>query len=93
MVPQLGSEMDLCSQIRHAGFDVVFDDRILVKHYSSPRPEGEDRHQLNGSLFLDISFNNHYLVAKQHFGLGRALAFFAMNGCSVRTSCVVRWLA
>lgn len=72
---QPGTEVDLCSQIRHAGFDVLFDDRILVKHYCSPRPEDGDRHQLNGPLFLDISFNNHYLIAK-HFGLGRALAFF-----------------
>ena len=34
---QVGSELDLCSQTRQAGFDVLFDDRILVKHYSSPR--------------------------------------------------------
>jgi hypothetical protein len=48
---ELGTEVDLCSQIRHAGFDVVFDDRILIKHYCSPRPEGGDRHQLSGPCF------------------------------------------
>jgi glycosyltransferase involved in cell wall biosynthesis len=72
---QAGYELDLCLQTREAGFDVLFDDRILVKHYASPRPGGEDRAQLSGFLFPDISFNNHYLIAKR-FGLSRALAYF-----------------
>jgi glycosyltransferase involved in cell wall biosynthesis len=72
---QVGSEMDLCSQTRQAGFDVLFDDRILVKHYSSPRAAGDDRNELVGSVFPDICFNNHYLIAKR-FSLGRALAHF-----------------
>ena len=72
---QAGWELDLCLQIRQAGFDVVFDDQILVKHYASPRPAGEYRTQLSGPLFPDICFNNHYLIAKC-FGLSRALAYF-----------------
>jgi glycosyltransferase involved in cell wall biosynthesis len=72
---QVGSEMDLCSQTRQAGFDVLFDDRILVKHYSSPRAAGDDRNQLAGSVFPDMCFNNHYLIAKR-FSLRRALAYF-----------------
>lgn len=72
---QAGSEVDLCSQVRHAGFHVLFDDRILVKHYASPRPDGEDRTLLTGSMFPDVCFNNHYLIAK-HFGLCLALAYF-----------------
>jgi hypothetical protein len=72
---QVGSEVDLCVQTRRAGFDVLFDDRILVKHYCSPRPAGEDRNQLVGPLFPDICFNHHYLMAKC-FGLHRALAYF-----------------
>lgn len=75
---QLGTEVDLCLQIRQAGYHVVFDDRILVKHHCSPRASGEDRNQLTGSIFPDICFNNQYLIAKR-FGLGRALAFFC-NG-------------
>jgi glycosyltransferase involved in cell wall biosynthesis len=72
---QAGGELDLCSQIRQSGFDVLFDDRIMVKHYSSPRAVGEDRTQLIGSMFPDICFNNHYLIAKR-FRLPRALAYF-----------------
>jgi glycosyltransferase involved in cell wall biosynthesis len=72
---QVGSELDLCFQIRQAGFAVIFDDRILVKHYSSPRAAGEDRNRLKGSMFLDVCFNNHYLIAK-HFEFSRALAYF-----------------
>jgi glycosyltransferase involved in cell wall biosynthesis len=72
---QVGSELDLCLQVRQAGFEVMFDDRILVKHFSSPRAVGEDRNQLSGAVFPDICFNNHYLIAK-HFGLSRALAYF-----------------
>jgi glycosyltransferase involved in cell wall biosynthesis len=65
---QVGSEIDLCSRIRRSGFDVVFDDRILVKHYCAPRPAGDDRDDLAGNVFPDICFNTHYLIAK-HFGL------------------------
>jgi glycosyltransferase involved in cell wall biosynthesis len=72
---QVGSEMDLCSQIRQRGLTVVFDDRILVKHYSSARTAGDGRNQLAGSVCPDMCFNNHYLIAK-HFSLGRALAYF-----------------
>ena len=72
---QVGSELDLCLQVRKAGFEVLFDDRILVKHYSAPRTAGDDRNQLVGSVFPDICFNNHYLIAK-HFGLHRALTYF-----------------
>jgi glycosyltransferase involved in cell wall biosynthesis len=72
---QSGWEMDLCLQTLQAGFQVMFDDRILVKHYCSPRMAGEDRTQRTGPLFPDICFNNHYLIAK-HFGLSRAIAYF-----------------
>lgn len=61
---QVGSEMDLCLRIRQAGFDVVFDDRILVKHYSSPRGAGDERNDLTGRMFSDICFNYQYVVAK-----------------------------
>jgi glycosyltransferase involved in cell wall biosynthesis len=71
---QAGYEMDLCMHAREAGFDLLFDDRILVKHYSSPRAAGGDRSQLTSSVFPDICFNNHYLIAKG-FGFGRALAY------------------
>ena len=71
---QTGSELDLCSHVRKAGFQLWFDDRILVKHYSSPRVTGEtrgdvgkDRGELTSAAVADICFNNHYLVAK-HFG-------------------------
>jgi glycosyltransferase involved in cell wall biosynthesis len=72
---QMGTELDLCLQIRQEGFDLLFDDRILVKHYSSPRGTGEDRNQLMGSVFADTCFNYHYLIAKR-FGFSRALAYF-----------------
>jgi glycosyltransferase involved in cell wall biosynthesis len=72
---QVGSELDLCLQTRRAGFDILFDDRILVKHYSSPRTAGDDRNDLAGSVFPDISFNNHYMVAKG-FGTYRAVSYF-----------------
>jgi glycosyltransferase involved in cell wall biosynthesis len=72
---QVGSELDLCLQVKKAGFEVLFDDRILVKHYSSPRTAGDDRNGMVGPVFPDICFNNHYLIAK-HFGLYRALAYF-----------------
>ena len=79
---QTGSELDVCSHVRKAGFQLWFDDRILVKHYSSPRVTGEtrgdvgkDRGELTSAAVADICFNNHYLVAK-HFGLFRALVYF-----------------
>jgi len=72
---QSGWEMDLCLQTLDSGFQVLFDDRILVKHYCSPRTAGEDRSQRIGPLFPDICFNNQYLIAK-HFGLYRAMAYF-----------------
>jgi len=72
---QAGYEMDLCFRIRQAGFDVFFDDRILVKHYCSPRKDGEGRNELNGSLFLDVNFNNQYVITK-NLGFWRALAYF-----------------
>ena len=71
---QVGSELDLCSQISHAGFSILFDDRILVKHYCAPRPKDDVRTDLNGPVWLDICFNTHYLIAK-HFGISRSFAF------------------
>ena len=72
---QVGSEVDLCMQTRQSGFDVLFDDRIVVKHFCSPRPDGEHRDQRTGPLFSDICFNHQYLIAKR-FGLFRASAYF-----------------
>ena len=72
---QVGSELDLCSQISKAGFTILFDDRILVKHYCAPRPKDDVRTDLTGPVWLDICFNTHYLIAK-HFGMFRSLAFF-----------------
>jgi glycosyltransferase involved in cell wall biosynthesis len=73
---QSGWEMDLCLETLRAGFQVVFDDRIQVKHHCSPRMVGQHRTQLTGPLFPDICFNNHYLIAK-HFGLLRAMFYFS----------------
>ncbi len=72
---QAGSEIDLCLQVKRSGFDVVFDDRILVKHYCAPRTAGDCRTDLTGPFFADMCFNNHYLIAK-HFSLFRSLAYF-----------------
>ena len=72
---QVGSEIDLCSQISRAGFTILFDDRILVKHYCAPRPKDDVRTDLSGPVWLDICFNTHYLIAK-HFGTFRSFAFF-----------------
>ena len=72
---QLGTELDLCLHVWRAGYDVLFDDRILVKHYSSARVAGEDRSQLNGTIFSDLCFNIQYLIGK-HLGFLRALAYF-----------------
>jgi glycosyltransferase involved in cell wall biosynthesis len=69
---QAGTELDLCMQIRQSGFVILFDDRILVKHHSSPRPEADDRCDLTGTVTRDVCFNTHYLVAK-HYGLMRSL--------------------
>lgn len=64
---QWGWEIDLCMQMRNKGFDIVFDDRILVKHYASARPASD--HRLDGALvFPSVRFNRHYLIAK-HFNL------------------------
>ena len=64
---QWGSEIDLCSQLRKKGFDIVFDDRILVKHYGSPRPDSDNRKD-SRVMSPNLRFNRHYLVAK-HFNL------------------------
>jgi cellulose synthase/poly-beta-1,6-N-acetylglucosamine synthase-like glycosyltransferase len=72
---QSGWEMDLCLETLWRGFQVLFDDRILVKHHCAPRMEGDDRTELTGPLFPDISFNNHYLIAK-HLGLYQAMTYF-----------------
>jgi GT2 family glycosyltransferase len=69
---QAGTEVDLCMQIRQSGFVILFDDRIVVKHHSSPRPEADDRGDLTGTVTGDVCFNIHYLIAK-HFGLVRSL--------------------
>jgi glycosyltransferase involved in cell wall biosynthesis len=63
---QVGSELDLCMNVRRSGFKVLFDDRILVKHYSSARPGGEDRTAVDGQIWKDTCYNTHYLIAK-HF--------------------------
>jgi GT2 family glycosyltransferase len=75
---QVGTELDVCMQIRKSGFSIVFDDRILVKHHCSPRPKGDDRCDMTGTVFEDICFNTHFLITK-HFGLARAMAYFANN--------------
>jgi hypothetical protein len=73
---QWGWELDLCMHIRNRGFDLVFDDRILVKHFASERPVSDNRNDcvVVGS---DIRFNKHYLVAK-HFDFSSGL----MHLCS-----------
>jgi glycosyltransferase involved in cell wall biosynthesis len=72
---QVGSELDLCMHVRRSGFKVLFDDRILVKHYSSARPGGEDRTDVDGQIWKDTCYNTHYLVAK-HFGRAQAWSHF-----------------
>jgi hypothetical protein len=62
--------------IRSAGFSVLFDDRILVKHFSASRPAGDGRNDLSSSVWPDACFNIHYLVAK-HFGLSRSVIHLA----------------
>ncbi|PWT86454.1 MAG: hypothetical protein C5B58_01365 [Acidobacteria bacterium] len=71
---QVGTELDLCTQIRQSGYAIVFDDRILVRHHCSPRPEGDDRCDLAGTVCDDICFNTQFLIAK-HFGLARSLIY------------------
>jgi glycosyltransferase involved in cell wall biosynthesis len=71
---QVGSELDLCAHISQSRFSILFDDRILVKHYCAPRPKDDVRTDLTGPVWLDICFNTHYLIAK-HFGISRSLAF------------------
>jgi len=61
----------LCMYIRSKNFDVVFDDRILVKHYASPRPEF-DKRQDTTTVHPDIRFNRNYLIAK-HCNRGQSL--------------------
>jgi glycosyltransferase involved in cell wall biosynthesis len=70
---QVGWEIDLCSQVRNSGFAVLFDDRILVKHYCAPRLAYDHREDPMGPVFRDVCFNNHYLIAK-HFGIYRSSA-------------------
>jgi glycosyltransferase involved in cell wall biosynthesis len=72
---QVGSELDMCMHLRRLGFKVLFDDRILVKHYSSARPGGEDRTDVDGQIWKDTCYNTHYLVAK-HFGWLQAWTHF-----------------
>jgi glycosyltransferase involved in cell wall biosynthesis len=60
---QWGWELDLCMHIRSKDLDVVFDDRILVKHYASPRPDFDKRQDAT-TVHPDIRFNRNYLIAK-----------------------------
>jgi glycosyltransferase involved in cell wall biosynthesis len=83
MGTQTATELDVCSQVRKAGFQLWFDDRILVKHYCSRRATDEtigdvenNRGPLTEAAIADISFNYHYLIAK-HFGIFRALIYFS----------------
>lgn len=71
---QVGWELDLCTQIRRAGYSVLFDDRISVKHYCAPRSAEDDRNDVTGSVLPDSCFNQHYIIAK-YFGLWRSLAY------------------
>jgi glycosyltransferase involved in cell wall biosynthesis len=73
---QVGTEIDLCMHIRRTGFSVLFDDRILVKHFSASRPAGDGRNDLSSSVWPDACFNIHYLVAK-HFRSSRSLIHLA----------------
>jgi len=75
---QIGWEIDLCLQIRESGFDVVFDDRILVKHFCGHRLPGDRRDDLTGPVFANLCFNNHYLFAK-HLDMYWSAAHFC-NG-------------
>lgn len=70
---QVGSELDLCLYVRRSRRSIVFDDRILVKHYCAARPMGDARNDLTGSVWPDICFNTHFLVAK-HLRLPWAMA-------------------
>ena len=85
---QVGSELDLCMHIRRSGSKVLFDDRILVKHYSSARPGGEDRTDVDGQIWKDTCYNTHYLVAK-HFGWFQAWSHFLLPRV-VRNACASR---
>jgi len=71
---QVGSELDLCMYVRQFGFNVLFDDRILVKHYCAMRP-GESRTDVDSQLWKDTCYNTHYLIAK-HFGRLQAWTHF-----------------
>ncbi len=72
---QVGSEIDLCGHVRKMGLKIIFDDQILVKHYSAPRPKDDVRTDLTGPVWRDACFNIHYLIAK-HFKIHRSLAYF-----------------
>ena len=72
---QVGSEIDLCGHVREMGLKILFDDRILVKHYSAPRPQGDVRTDFTGPVWRDACFNTHYLIAK-HFEIRWSLAYF-----------------
>jgi glycosyltransferase involved in cell wall biosynthesis len=74
---QVGTEIDLCMRARDAGFKVLFDDRILVKHFSASRQAGDGRTDLTSSVWPDACFNTHFLIAKH-----LSLIYSSMHLCN-----------
>jgi glycosyltransferase involved in cell wall biosynthesis len=64
---QACTEIDLCMHMKNKGFEIVFDDQILVKHFASERPASDYRAD-SVEVGTNVRFNKHYTIAK-HFNL------------------------
>ena len=88
---QLHSELSICLPLRQRGLRVVYDPRILVKHYPAVRPAGDDRGR-QGADEVYFAAHNEALAIFDYLGPRRG-AVFALWGLIVGSSgapgCVV----
>ena len=57
-------EIDICSRIQLAGYDIIYDNNNFVLHYASPRSGNDKRNDVFAATALQNVYNNALVVAK-----------------------------
>ena len=73
---EIHSELSICLPLRRKGLRVVYDPRIVVRHYPAPRRYGYGRDELGGEA-MRAAVHNEALAILDYFGALRRLIFMA----------------
>lgn len=70
------TELSVCLPLRRAGWRLVYDPSLTVKHHAAPRKDGDDNHRggFNAAALQDMVHNETVLVL-EHLSLGGRLGF------------------